>query len=260
MNPKKKIIINGPLIFWRFFRSKRLAKKIIKFGDEQRYPIQWRNDFVIKRSKQFAKLLNVDLEVIGFEKLPKTPAVLAPNHASSFDPALIMMALENPEKGPDFKNQKAVFLAKDDVKENKRFKGFADIINTFYIDRNKIKSALEVMDKMVEHAKENKKHLVIFPEGTRSENGEIQEFKGGAFRVAKQAYLPIVPVTINNSFAITDMERETRIKVQVIFHDPLKPMSFMGSDTKDIAARVQKIVTSSWKKPEGKKGNFETKI
>lgn len=261
MTPKLKLTLMYPLIGFRHIKMKRLAKKIKKWENEpERYPVQWKNDLIIKHAKKFGKLLNIDLEVIGYDNIPKHPVVLAPNHASSFDPALIMMALENPIQGEDYENHKAVFIAKDDLKKNKRFSAYADILNTFYIDRTNPRQAIDTLNKMVEHAKKEKKNLVIFPEGTRSKDGNIQEFKGGAFKIAKQAFLPVVPVTINNALSITDMNRENRLKVQVIFHKEIKPMSFMTSENKYIAQRIQKEVASKWVKPEGRRSTSESKL
>ena len=42
--------------------------------------------------------------------------------------------------------------------------------------------------------------LVIFPEGTRSRGDAMQEFKGGAFRIASKSKVPVVPVTIDGSY------------------------------------------------------------
>ena len=261
MTPKTKIKLLLPILGIRQMKAKKLAKKIKKWANEpDRYPEDFKNTYIIKKAKKFAKLLNVELEVQGFDKLPKHPVVLAPNHASSFDPALIMMALENPLAGEAYDDHKAVFIAKDDLKKNKKFAAYANILNTFYIDRKNPRQAIEVLNEMVDHAKKEKKHLVIFPEGTRSQDGNINEFKGGAFKIAKQAFLPVIPVTINNALSITDLNRKGKLKVQVIFHDEIKPMSFMTSENKYIAQRVQKVVESSWVKPEGKRSEEESKL
>ena len=133
-------------------------------------------------------------------------------------------------------------------------------MNTFYIDRENPRAALDTLDEMTKFAKDNKKHIVIFPEGTRSKDGNLNEFKGGAFKVAKQAFLPIVPVTINNSLAAADKNRAEKLTVTITFHPVMKPMSFMTSETKDIAARVQKVVASKWVKPQGVRSENEKMV
>ena len=256
---KIKLAINTPRIANWNRRARKHGKKYAKFPETEKYSQSWRNNFVLKKSKKILKIFNVELEVIGYENLPKAPSVLAPNHSSSLDPALVIAALENPDHSPDAQDGYASFLAKDDIKKNRKAKGYAQLMDTFFIDRKSPRKAVLEIDKMSTFTKENKRYEVIFPEGTRSKNGEINEFKGGAFRTAKKGFRSIVPVTINNALSITDTSRKGKLKVQVIFHKPIKPMSFMAQDTKSIATNTQRIVASAWVKPEGKRSETENK-
>ncbi|MCK5806975.1 MAG: 1-acyl-sn-glycerol-3-phosphate acyltransferase [Mycoplasmataceae bacterium] len=256
---KIKAIISLPSIGWANHRARKHGKKYLKFADEEKYPQQWRNDYVMKKQRKLLKKLGVKLEVEGWENLPKGTALLAPNHQSLLDPAVIFAALKNPQPGSDNLNKVSVFLAKKELEKNYKLKGYARLTNTFYIDRTNPRASLKAMDEMTEHAKKNHKYMVIFPEGTRSKDGDIKEFKGGAFRVAKKGFMPIVPVTINNSLSITNLKRK-KLTVTVIFHKPLKPMSFITKDTKTIASTVQKIVESRFVKAQGTKSSREAKI
>ncbi len=204
--------------------------------------------------------MNIDLSVQGFAQLPKAPYILAPNHSSSFDPALIILALENKDKASELPNGRPVFLAKKEIEQSKRFKGFAQIISTFFIDRENIRESVEIIDKMVAFAKENKNAIVVFPEGTRSKDGKLNEFKGGAFRAAKKDFLPIVPVTINNALSITDFDRNGKLKVEVIFHPSIKPINILAMDTQAIAKIVQSKVQSKLINPEGKRSAAESEL
>lgn len=260
MKVRTKIILRLPQILWWNRRSRKLAKKAMRDEENERYPIQWKNDWVIKKAKKILKVLKVELTVKGFENIPKQPALLVANHASSLDSVLVLAALNNPGKTPEDINQKAIFIAKEELSKNRRFKGYANLLNTFYINRNNPRQALQTFNDALEEIKSSKRHLIIFPEGTRSDDGHLQDFKGGAFRIAKRGYLPIVPITINNSLAITNFNRRKVIKVEVIFHVGIRPLSFVSSDTKGIAGRVQKVVKSQWRKPEGKKSKADKKL
>lgn len=248
------------IAFWNA-RARAMAKKILKNPDEERYPDQFKNDYVLKKFKKLMKWIKVDLKVEGFENLPKAPAVLAPNHSSMLDPGFILAALENPSENPDDTNYQPVFLAKDDIAKNKKAKGYAHILSTFFINRDKPREAVQAIDDMTAFAKKNKKFITIFPEGTRTKDGKIDEFKGGAFRSAKKGFMPIVPVTINHAMSSTDTSRKNKITVEVIFHKPIKPMAIVAQDTKSIAAKVQATVNSKYKTQKVKKQNeVETKI
>ena len=256
---KFKAILNYPSIGWANHRARKIGKKYEKFSDEEKYPQQWRNDYVMKKQIKLLKKLGVNLVVEGWGNLPKGTALLAPNHQSLLDPAVVFAALKNPQPGSDHLNKVAVFLAKQELKKNRKLKGYAKLTNTFYIDRTNPRASLKTMDDITEHAKKNHKYIVIFPEGTRSKDGDINEFKGGAFRSAKKAFMPIVPVTINNTLSITNLDRK-KLTVTVIFHKPLKPMSFITKDTKTIASNIQKIIETRLVKSEGAISAREAKI
>ena len=82
----------------------------------------------------------------------------------------------------------------------------------------------------------NGKNYVIFPEGTRSRNGNrILEFKAGTFKSAVNAGCPIIPVALIDSykpFGVSSINKET---VQVHFLEPLNPDQYVGLKTKEIA-------------------------
>ena len=261
MTAKTKVILRYPYIAFKLHRTKKVAKKIRKAGEENdRYPAQWRNDYILKFVKKLTKILKVEVEVIGRENLPKAPAILAPNHASLFDPALIMIALEDTRPGSDYINTQSVFIAKKELSKNRRAKGLANVMNTYYIDRKNPRASLKNMEDFAQHAKDTKKMAVIFPEGTRSKDGEVKEFKSGAFKMAKRTFIPVVPLTINNSYSISNLSRKKTLKVQVIFGKTIKPMSFISSDNKSLANRVQKEVLKTWVKPEGTRSEKGAKL
>ncbi|WP_128008378.1 lysophospholipid acyltransferase family protein [Mycoplasma sp. ATU-Cv-508] len=245
---KLKIFFMFPIFAWRNHRAKVIARKIKKWKDESRYSEQWKNDFVLKRARQYAKLLNVKVIVKGRENLPRTVALLTPNHSSFLDSSIMLIALAYPGNDKQEANIQSVYIAKKELKKN-RFRGYLDILHTFYIDREKPREAIKVFGEFIDYAKKHKKLAVIFPEGTRTKDGLISTFRSGAFTLAKKYYLPIVPVTINNSWGIGDLTRKGDLTVEVVFDKPIKPVSFINQDAKTLAERVEKIVKRNWKPP-----------
>src|SRR5438046_9017822 len=61
--------------------------------------------------------------------------------------------------------------------------------------------ALPILRRVVDGVRGGKS-LAVFPEGTRTPNGNLQEFKPGAFKIALRAGVPIVPVTIRGTFKL----------------------------------------------------------
>src|SRR5262249_42238857 len=89
--------------------------------------------------------------------------------------------------------------------------------------------------------------LIVFPEGTRSRDGRVGEFKGGSFYVALEAGLPVVPLSIVGS-------RHVMLKGQLatypgrgklLGHEPIDTRGLVGAEpraARAFAARVREVV------------------
>jgi len=71
----------------------------------------------------------------------------------------------------------------------------------FPIDRSDPRRTAKSLRRVIEGVRGGKS-LAVFPEGTRTPNGRLQEFKQGAFKVALRAGVPIVPVSIRGTFKL----------------------------------------------------------
>lgn len=105
-------------------------------------------------------------------------------------------------------------------------------------DNKSVKTMYKACKKHLEHGSS----IYLFPEGTRSESGEMREFKEGAFVLATRLKKPILPIVINgsrtalpkNSF---NFHGETHVDVTVL--PPIMPDSFGEDSAKNLAAEVQ---------------------
>ena len=247
MTKKWKFILNGPRILNWNRRARKFGKQWIKFQDKESLSPQWRNDYILKLSKKYLKILGVKIEVEGYENLPKAPAILTPNHSCSFDPLFIIVALENKKQDVDSVNPISVFLAKKELEKNRKARGYFQMVNAFFVDRKKPREALKELNKMSQFAKKEKIYQIIFPEGTRTKTGELLEFKSGPFKMAKKYFMPIVPITIQNAFKASDLSRKKDMKIKVIFHKPIKPITFMEKEDKVLAKNIQTIIKKTLK-------------
>jgi len=124
------------------------------------------------------------IEVIGIENIPKEGGlILASNHVSYLDPIVLAITME----------RKICFITKKEAFNNIFGSVLLKNLNAFPVDRRKVdirslKKSLSILHE--------KKVLGIFPEGTRSSNGELQELKLGAIKIAMKAGVPILPVGI----------------------------------------------------------------
>ncbi len=114
------------------------------------------------------------------------PILFMSNHQSHYDIPTIYNTL------PIF----TMFLAKKELRKIP-FLGWAMwIVGFVFIDRKKRDEAFKAIDEAARQFVEEKKSIVIFPEGTRSRDGSIGQFKKGGFHLAIQAKAKIIPIGI----------------------------------------------------------------
>jgi 1-acyl-sn-glycerol-3-phosphate acyltransferase len=129
------------------------------------------------------------IHVSGREHLnPEQGYLFAANHQSNLDPPLLFAYL----------GQNTGALAKKELTKIPLFKqGFA-LIHVVPIDRRNRESAIH--STRLGAAELRRGHsLMAFPEGTRTVDGKVKEFKKGVFFMALEAGVPVVPVVINNT-------------------------------------------------------------
>lgn len=197
-------------------------------------------------SSSIIKRFGIQLNVEGFDNIPDGPCLMVPNHSTYLDPFIIAASLSNNGDGKKL-SKKFAFIARSEVAAKKSVKTVADFINTYYLDFSKPREILKTLLDFGSYVKNNKVSGIIFAEGTRTKDGKLGEFNSGAFKLAQSTYLPIVPVTINNACNALDKNRDSKLNVEVIFHQQIKPIVFQTLDSKDIALQVKNIIASRYK-------------
>jgi len=133
-------------------------------------------------------LAGVDLRVEGEEHLwSHRPAVFVFNHQSGLDAVLMVKMLRRDVTG----------VGKQEIKRNPIFGPLFMATGTVFIDRADRARAIDALKPAVQALKEGRS-LVIAPEGTRSATPRLGRFKKGAFHIAMEAGVPIVPVVFRN--------------------------------------------------------------
>jgi len=133
-------------------------------------------------------LAGVDLRVEGEEHLwSHRPAVFIFNHQSGLDAVLMVKMLRRNVTG----------VGKMELKRNPIFGPVFGAAGVVFIDRSDREKAIEALKPAVEALRQGVS-LVIAPEGTRSPTPRLGRFKKGAFHMAMQAGVPVVPVVFRN--------------------------------------------------------------
>jgi 1-acyl-sn-glycerol-3-phosphate acyltransferase len=127
-------------------------------------------------------------KVRGLENIPAGGRVIiAPNHCSNADPLLVGAAT----------NRRVRFLAKEELFSPSWFGSILKHLGTIPVkrgvgDRAAIRLALGVL--------EAGNALILFPEGTRSKNGQLNKAQHGVAMIAIKSQTPVVPVAISGTF------------------------------------------------------------
>ena len=141
--------------------------------------------------------------VEGKEYLDTRPCVLIGNHQSELDVLLL---------GTIFPKYCSV-TAKKSLARVPFLGWFMALSGTVFIDRADRKSAVKAFEGAAEEMKRHRQSVFIFPEGTRSyaSGPEMGAFKKGAFHLAVQAGMPVVPVVCANYWGVLSV-REQRFR------------------------------------------------
>ncbi|MDH3318607.1 MAG: AMP-binding protein [Betaproteobacteria bacterium] len=144
----------------------------------------WRVGGAVCRA--FLRAAGIPLVVRGVQQIPAGPAVLAVNHTSYLD-ALVLVAVLGPRV--------YAFVAKREFQDNLLMRLLLKGFGTIFVERFDVQKSAEHADVLVEAARSGAS-IVIFPEGTLTRNTGLTAFRAGAFQVAAQAGVPVVPVAL----------------------------------------------------------------
>lgn len=233
-----KALITAPYLLHIYIKLGSMTRKVLK--DPSLVSETKRYIWLKKITKYIKWLYNVKIVSHNIGNWPKHKGcLLVANHQSNFDP-IILLSLNNYRL-----HAPLGFIAKEELKRSKFARKFIFLIDVLFINRDDPRSAVETFKEAKELIRNPGRTMVIFPEGTRSNSQDMAEFKPGAFKPAYLAYVPILPVSIVNSYQIFDKKNKGKKIVHVIFNEPLEPKDFIHMTSTALAAKTQKIIKES---------------
>jgi 1-acyl-sn-glycerol-3-phosphate acyltransferase len=172
---------------------------------------RWRVTRVLARLG--LRLAGIPLLIRG--RVPRVPALVAVNHSSYFDAVVLAAVL--PEGGS--------FVAKRELASAWVPRFFLTQLGTEFVERFDAKRSVEDTAKLTAAARRGRS-LVVFPEGTFGRATGLQPFRMGAFVVAAQAGMPVVPVALRGTRSILRDGSwfPRRGTVTVVIGEPLVPL------------------------------------
>jgi 1-acyl-sn-glycerol-3-phosphate acyltransferase len=167
-------------------------------------------------SSAILRIFSVSVESVGIEKLDKgSTYIFASNHSSLFDIPILFYSL---------RKLNYIIIYKKELEKIPIFGWSLKVSPFISIDRAVGRNAMASIEKTLEQMKDND-CPIIFPEGTRSQDGKLQDFKRGAFLIASRSSRPIVPITIIGSSKILpkgSLAVKSKNAVKVIISNPIK--------------------------------------
>lgn len=156
-------------------------------------------------------LVGLRMNVTGERYLwQQRPAVFIFNHQSKADVIITTKLLRRDFAG----------VGKMEIRKIPLMGQIMEFGGTVLIDRENTSSAIEAMQPLVDVLKNEGKSVLIAPEGTRAVSPKIGPFKKGAFHIAMQAGVPVVPIVIHNAIDVAPkgqfFYRKATVEVEVL--------------------------------------------
>ena len=176
---------------------------------------------------------NVEIKAYGVENIPSEGSFMFfPNHQGLYD-VLAMI-----ETSPIFFS----VVVKKELMKIGFLRTVFKIMGAYAIDREDVRQAMKTITSVTKEVISGRNYL-IFPEGTRSKNGNnVGSFKGGSFKAATKAKCPIIPVALVDSFKPFDTNSTRPVTVQVHFLKPMLYEDYKDMKTVEIAAAVEQQI------------------
>lgn len=188
----------------------------------------------------FSFIMGTKINIDRPELLEKLPAILISNHQSELD--IYMLGRIFP--------QRCVVTAKKQLKYLPFLGWFMSASGTFFLDRSNKQSAIDTLNNALKRLREDKGGLFMFPEGTRSYSSKptLLPFKKGAFHLAVQAQIPIIPLVVSNTSNVYSMKsfNFNRGEINIRVLDPIPTEGLTKDDvprlTEEVYEKMNKVI------------------
>jgi len=180
-------------------------------------------------------ILGTRLEVSGIEGIEKRKAyIFMSNHLSIIDGPLLFMLIPQSLRVIIKKEAFRIPIIAQAMRQ----------IGFIPVDRKRLKGGKESIDRASRMIREKGSSFLIFPEGTRSRDGELQPFKRGGFFLALDSQADIIPVTIKGTYEMMPkgsffIKKGT---VRVVFHPPVSAEGFHHQNRSLLVDKVRDFI------------------
>lgn len=230
------MIIKGILygMYMVILRGKAIKHTWIKKYKGQEEADKYAQQTAYLWAKYTIKTIGIDLEINGLENIPKEACLFIGNHTSILDIPIMFYTID----------RLVGFVSKKEILKAPVLGTWLERAHCIPLDRENPREAIKSINYGVELLKKGYS-LAIFPEGTRSEDGNLGEFKKGSLKLATKAKAPIVPVIIDRAY--TSFEKDKKFKpskIKVTFAKAVNTSELTKEQERNLNEDIRDIIKS----------------
>lgn len=214
------LLLTPVVLFCHLFKSSR--------------PLTWAGKQAMRLGP---RILGVRVEVTGVDVVEKNKSyIFMSNHLSFLDGPLLYLVIPQPIR---------VILKKEIFRIPVIGSGMK-LVGFVPVDRKGIRGGKQSIDQAARLIKEKRYSFLIFPEGTRSRNGKLQDFRRGGFFLALSSQSAIVPISIQGTYELMPKGNffVNKGKIKVAFHSPVSVHGDRKENLPGLLEKVKSVILS----------------
>jgi len=231
-----KMIPYGIYMIW--VRLKGIKRTFLhKFKSEE---VAWKygQEVFRKWSNVTIKMIGMEIHIEGKENIPKETCVFMGNHQSILDIPLLRYAI----------GREIDMVAKEELAKAFVVGYWITHLKSVTLDRDNPREGVKAINQAIKNVKEGYT-FGIFPEGTRSKDGKLSEFKKGSLKIATKSKAPIIPFAINGTSACyEDTRKLVPGRVDIIFGEKIETKSLSKEEESELLKILEDKVSTMYKK------------
>lgn len=177
------------------------------------------------------------VKVQGGEKLKKGQSyIFVPNHQGAYDIFLIYGYL----------GHKIKWVMKQSLRKIPFVGKACEVAGFIFVDNSSVRAATRTIEEAKKRL-QGGSSIVIFPEGSRTPTGKMGKFKKGAYQMAVDLKLPVVPVSINGTYEVMPIGSFLirPHKIELVIHDPIPTDEIVFENMRDAAVKLSGLAERS---------------
>ncbi len=222
------LIVTAPAVMYKYFkyRNNQVEKdhlKIYKMTNRVFRTGLW----AAGTKHEIVGLNNLDYLENGF--------LVVSNHQSYFDIPSLSVALAD---------YGVSFIAKDSIKKVPIIYHYMCVMDCLFLNRESAKSGMQMIKDGNKLLKSGV-NLSIFPEGTRSKDGRVSDFKAGSLKIATRINAPIVPISISHSHDVNPSSSVIRKgTIKILIHQPILSEDYQDLSAQELCDKLEDLIKS----------------